>query len=156
MIEEMTFNEVEGFLKNQLVGRIGCHMDGITYIVPISYAYDGEYIYCRGKEGLKMYMMRRNHHLCFEVDNYQSLDNWKSVIAWGVFEELKNDGPERKACIEQLRNRILPMITSQTMRFDEDWPFSESNDIPGIFFRIKVTEKTGRQEKTEVKAYYEG
>ena len=149
----MTIPEVEGFLKHQLVGRIGCHMDGITYIVPISYAYDGEYIYCHGKEGMKMYMMRKNHQLCFEVDDYQNLDNWKSVIAWGVFEELKNEGPERTACIEQLRNRILPMITSQTMRLSEDWPFSECNEVPGIFFRIKLIEKTGRLEKADVKVY---
>jgi len=155
VIEVTTYQEIEDFLKHQLVGRIGCHADGITYIVPVSYAYDGEYVYCHGKEGMKMYMMRKNPNLCFEVDNYQSLDNWKSVIAWGVFEELKG-GPEKAICIERLRNRILPMITSQTMRFSEDWPFSESNEVPGSFFRIKLVEKTGRQEKAEVKVYFGG
>lgn len=152
----MINQEIEDFLKNQLVGRIGCNANGITYIVPVSYAYDGEYIYCHGKEGMKMHMMRMNPNLCFEVDNYQSLDNWKSVVAWGEFKELKDEGPERTACIKQLRNRILPMITSQTMRFGEDWPFSESNDVPGIFFRITLIEKTGRQEKAEAKVYHGG
>jgi uncharacterized protein len=154
MIEVMAIAEVEDFLKHQLVGRIGCHADGITYVVPITYAYSEDYIYSHSEEGMKMYLMRKNPHLCFQVDNFQNLDNWKSVIAWGVFEELTNE-TERRDCIQHLRNRILPMRTSQLMQYSEDWPFSESEGLPGIFYRIKLIEKTGRFERSEVRMFYE-
>jgi hypothetical protein len=51
--------EIEQLLSKQLVGRIGCHADGVTYVVPISYAYDGEYVYARTFEGMKINMMRK-------------------------------------------------------------------------------------------------
>ena len=37
-IEELTPDEIEGFLAEQIVGRIGCHHDGSTYVVPVIYA----------------------------------------------------------------------------------------------------------------------
>ena len=46
--------EIDELLHQQIVGRIGCHSDGVTYIVPISYAYDGKYIYAHTLEGMKI------------------------------------------------------------------------------------------------------
>ena len=40
MIGDLNFKEVEEVLQDQLIGRIGCHSNGITYIVPVSYAYN--------------------------------------------------------------------------------------------------------------------
>ena len=45
--------EIESVLHGQIIGRIGCHIDNTTYVVPISYAYDGEFIYALTNEGLK-------------------------------------------------------------------------------------------------------
>ena len=84
----MNAAEIEQLLQQQLVGRIGCHVDGLTYVVPVSYAYEGNYIYCHALEGMKINMMRKNPDVCFEVDNTKNLANWQSVIAWGSFEEL--------------------------------------------------------------------
>ena len=33
-------------------------------------------------------MMRENPWVCVEVDHMDNLANWRSVIAWGRFEEL--------------------------------------------------------------------
>ena len=45
--------EIEDVLKTGLIGRIGCHADGETYVVPISYGYDGDYLYCHTHDGKK-------------------------------------------------------------------------------------------------------
>jgi nitroimidazol reductase NimA-like FMN-containing flavoprotein (pyridoxamine 5'-phosphate oxidase superfamily) len=79
-------NEIEELLSQQLVGRIGCHAADTTYIVPISYAYDGEYIYGHSFEGMKLNMMRENPKVCFQVDNMHNMANWQSVVAWGEFD----------------------------------------------------------------------
>ncbi|MBK5270705.1 MAG: pyridoxamine 5'-phosphate oxidase family protein, partial [Bacteroidia bacterium] len=60
MFENLSPVEIETVLQNQIIGHLGCHSDGLTYIVPISYAYDGEYIYCHTYEGKKLEMMRKN------------------------------------------------------------------------------------------------
>lgn len=141
--------DVEDFLNTQVVGRIATHADGETYIVPISYAYDGQFIYCHTNEGKKINMMRKNPKVCFEVDELKNMGNWKSVITHGVFEELKNK-EERNAAMHILLNRNLPLISSVTTHLGEQWPFepTDISEIKGIVFRIRITEKTGRFEST--------
>ena len=46
MLGTLQSTQIEDVLKGQLVGRIGCSTEGEMYVVPISYAYDGKYIYC--------------------------------------------------------------------------------------------------------------
>ncbi|GAB4092562.1 pyridoxamine 5'-phosphate oxidase family protein [Flaviaesturariibacter terrae] len=140
----MNPEEIESFLRTQLVGRIGCHADGITYVVPISYTYDGSYIYCHSAPGRKIDMMRKNPNICFQTDEFTELANWKSVIAQGVFEEITSD-TEVHAAVHALVNRYLPIVSSETMHLGRLWPFEPASDeaIEGILFRISLTEKSG-------------
>jgi len=154
MFEKMDREEIEQLLQQQLIGRIGCHVEGLTYVVPVSYAYDGKHIYCHTFEGMKVDMMRKNPEVCFEVDNTKNLENWESVIAWGEFEELP-DGATRSEAIRILAERKLPVVSSQTMHLGAQWPFLSENDrIEGIIFRICLREKTGRRERSTDKAFF--
>jgi len=58
-------------LTSQLIGRIGCHADNVTYVVPVSYVYDGDSIYSHTHEGMKINMMRENPDVCFEADKHE-------------------------------------------------------------------------------------
>ena len=155
MFGKLAPNQVEEFLKKQFIGRIGCHADNITYVVPISYAYDGIYIYGHTFEGLKIDMMRKNPKVCFEIDDTNNLANWQSVVAWGEFEELK-DGKERDEALQKLNARILPVITSATMHISPQWPFpaGDTSSIKGVVYRIRLTEKTGRFEKSSDQFFF--
>jgi len=147
MLGKLSELQIERFLESQIVGRIGCHANGETYVVPISYAYDGTYIYAHTYEGKKLDMMREEPRICFEVDTLGDLSEWKSVIGWGEFEELK-DPDERKHALQILMDRNLPILSSVTMHLSPDWPFhSDDTDYTdGVVFRIKLVDKTGRFE----------
>lgn len=147
MLGDLQLHQIEEVLKNQFVGRIGCSLADETYIVPISYAYDGNYIYCHTKEGKKTAIMRKNPNVCFQVDEMKNMANWRSVIVHGYFEELKNK-EDRTAGMQILLNRYLPVISSVTTHIGEHWPFhpEDVNHIDGIVFRIAVKEKTGKFE----------
>lgn len=147
MLGKLEKEEIEEVLTRQVIGRIGCHADGITYIVPISYAYDGVFVYGHTREGMKINMMRKNAKVCFEVDELKDMANWKSVIAWGVFEELINED-DRKQGLKKLTQRILPIISSETTHLFPHWPFpsEDLSCIKGIVFRIRLHEKSGRFE----------
>jgi uncharacterized protein len=142
---------IEEILTRQFVGRIGCHSDGLTYVVPLSYSYHDGCIYGRTLEGLKISMMRKNPKVCFQVDEVKDMANWKSVIAWGTFEELTNS-PEREAALEILSNRMLPLVSSVTTHFSPEWPFQlkEIDSVEGVMFRIRLYKKTGRFEDDEL------
>ncbi len=147
---QLNTNEIENLLKVSVLGRIGCYDGQLTYVVPISYTYDGKYIYCHTYEGRKIEILRKNPLACFEVEHIPDLANWQTVIAQGIFEEL-TDPTLRLEALQKLNDRKLPVITSGTTILTEEWPFSSDSlrQLPGVVFRILLTEKTGRFEKTQ-------
>ncbi len=154
MIGQLSSTEIESLLQTQIIGRIGCSNNDSMYVVPISYAYDGKYIYCHSYQGKKIDLMRKNPKVCFQVDEMKDMANWKSVIVWGDFEEL-TDKEEIKKALKVLLERRLPVISSITTHLGKAWPFSVEdvntlNNIPGIVFRISLKERTGKFESTSV------
>ena len=147
-------NEIEEVLHTQIVGRIGCHAEGVTYIVPISYAYDGENIFAHTLEGMKITMMRKNPDVCFEVDTMLNLASWQSVVSWGRFEELINPKDRRNA-LEKLHERVLPIAASATARLSSEYPYisKDVNQIEGVVFRIQLVKKTGKFENNSVPSF---
>ena len=145
--------EIERLLTKEVVGRIGCTDGQMVYVVPISYAYDGEYVYCHTNAGLKVDIMRQNPVVCFEVDHLQNMANWQSVVAHGRFEEL-TDKDMRNDALQRLHGRVLPLVSSETTHLSKDWPFqpAEFDKIGGVTFRIRLEEKTGRFEKSPAPA----
>jgi hypothetical protein len=155
MFGTLNNEEIESILSRQLIGRIGCNANNTTYVVPISYAYDGEFIYPLTREGMKVNFMRQNPHVCFEVEDIPDLGNWKSVICWGEYEELPNR-TERHQALLLLHDRQLPVVTSATTKLSPSWPFrpDDIDSVRGIVFRIRIYKKTGKYEKQEVAAIY--
>ncbi len=146
---ELTREQIENVLRSELTGRVGCHSEGRTYVVPISYAYDGECVYAHSSEGLKIRMMRANPSVCFEVEQVDDLTHWRTVISWGKFEELA--GPDEDRARRRLADRFAPFTTSESAhppagpRTEQD-PYDEAA-LRSVFYRIRLGEKTGRFEK---------
>ena len=42
MIGELNEEQIEQMLRGETVGRIGCHSSEQIYVVPVTYAYDGQ------------------------------------------------------------------------------------------------------------------
>lgn len=150
MLGKLTAGEVETLLNEEYIGRIGCHAGGRTYVVPVTYAYDGAAIYAHSADGLKLRMMRANPEVCFEVDHMDDMTNWRSVICWGRFEELMGD--QAKKGMAMLISRLLPVIASETVRLSGSMGVDEAHlaDVRGrtaVVFRIVLSERTGRFER---------
>jgi nitroimidazol reductase NimA-like FMN-containing flavoprotein (pyridoxamine 5'-phosphate oxidase superfamily) len=103
---ELSRDEVEEFLRGQRIARLGCHADGVTYVVPLIYAYADGAVFAVTTEGRKTAMLRANPHVCVEVDEYDvdEKGSWRSVIAYGNFEELSGDAIE--PALRLLRERF--------------------------------------------------
>jgi uncharacterized protein len=149
MISELTREQIENVFRSEVTGRIGCHADGRSYIVPVSYAYDGECVYAHSANGLKIRAMRANPSVCFEVEQIDDLANWRCVIGWGSYEELSDSEADRAE--RRLAERLAPFVTSESARLTtgprtEEDRFNNA-ERRSIFYRIRLTEKTGRFEK---------
>ena len=141
---------IETILRHQIIGHLACHANDLTYVVPISYAYENGYVYGHSEEGMKINMMRQNPKVCFEVYRMENMGNWQCVVGWGSYEEIMDEA-EREAALKILLRRDFPVITSKTVQLTAEWPFvpENMNSIEGLVFRIKLDTKTGRYERTE-------
>jgi nitroimidazol reductase NimA-like FMN-containing flavoprotein (pyridoxamine 5'-phosphate oxidase superfamily) len=149
MLGTLSPAEIEDLLQSEVVARLGCHAEGRTYVVPITYAYDGEGLLIQSGDGLKLRMMHENPWVCVEVDHIDNLANWRSVIAWGRFEELLGD--HAAAALVRLRARLEPLIVSETTPGADRLAAGEAplraGDGHASIYRIHLFEKTGRFER---------
>lgn len=150
MLGKLTDEQIEHVLHTQFVGRIGCCTEERMYVVPVTYVYDKGCIYAHSKEGQKVKMMRKNPRVCFQVDAMENMTNWRSVIVWGEYEELKTE-KEQLAGMKIMTDRLAPFMTSETVRPSHQFshpPEVVAKGLKTVAYRIKVLEKTGRFEKT--------
>jgi nitroimidazol reductase NimA-like FMN-containing flavoprotein (pyridoxamine 5'-phosphate oxidase superfamily) len=146
MLGELAPSAIESLLHTEWVARIGCHASRLTYVVPISYAYDGEAIYGHSTEGLKLEMLRANPRVCIEVDHVENLATWQSVIAWGRFEELT--GESAMHAMQKIMARFSPMMTSAANTPTHGAsPVNHGGGMKGAIYRIVLEEKSGRFER---------
>lgn len=147
MLGELNREQIEALLKSETIVRIGCYADGNVYVVPVTYAYDGVYLYAHSKDGMKIDMMRKNPEVCIEIDAMQNMANWQSVIAKGKFEELTDKESQMKG-MKFLIDKLKPLMASETAQPSHG--LAHEQDIKGfqaVVFRIKLSDKTGRFEK---------
>jgi nitroimidazol reductase NimA-like FMN-containing flavoprotein (pyridoxamine 5'-phosphate oxidase superfamily) len=149
MLGELDSQQIEELLHSEVIARVGCHAGGMTYVVPITYAYDGESIVGHSTDGLKIRLMRTNPEVCIEVDHMENMANWRSVIAWGTYEEL--DGAEAHEAMNLLIERLRPLLVSQSSTPTHGAPTgSHQKDTAGhvaIIYRIRLKRKSGRFER---------
>ncbi len=147
MLGKLTTEQCEQILAAEVVGRIGCYADHEVNIVPVTYVFDKGFVYAHSKEGNKVNMKRKNPKVCFQVDRIENMANWRSVIGWGVFEELKEEG-EKEIALRVLRERLSPLTTSDSVRPSQ---FSDPNEVHRerrpVVYRISLYKLSGRFEK---------
>jgi len=149
MLGELSKVEIEDLLTSNVIGRIGCSAQQKMYVVPVTYAYDGEYVIGHTEEGMKIKLLRQNPECCFEVDVMKNIANWQSVIAWGTFEELQGD--EAQKALKKLANKLSALMPSETSHPQRMGPASSkptsTHGKNSIIYRIRLKEKSGRYER---------
>jgi len=141
MIGTLTRDQVDAVLQSEVLGRVGCIVDGRPYIVPITYVYDAtlDCVYAHAGEGAKIRAMRANPRVCFEVEQIEDMANWRTVIAFGEYEELGEDNAEYGMT-------LLARQLSTTTKDRREAAHRAAGVTRDILFRIRLIEKTGRYE----------
>jgi nitroimidazol reductase NimA-like FMN-containing flavoprotein (pyridoxamine 5'-phosphate oxidase superfamily) len=148
MLGQLTIEQINNILSSQVVGRLACTDGKQPYIVPVTFCYDGKYIYGQSNEGTKLKILRKNPNVCFEIDIMTDMRNWQSVIVFGKFEELKNKEAEKAR--EIFFDCVFPLLTSSTVHTHEHevtTKVDDSSRVKYVMYRIKIKKVTGRFEK---------
>jgi nitroimidazol reductase NimA-like FMN-containing flavoprotein (pyridoxamine 5'-phosphate oxidase superfamily) len=141
----LTAEEIENVLRTASVGRIGCLVEGWPYVVPVTYAYDGEFVYVHSADGMKVRAMRANPNVCFEVEQIETRTKWRTVIARGHFEDLWRDPDEFAMKLLSARSASTPPPAAPPVEPPRTKLPHDREERP-IVYRIRVLERTGRFE----------
>jgi hypothetical protein len=143
MLGELTRPQIEDLLHTEVIARIGCLSDRGVYVVPVTYVYDNTYVWGHAMDGTKLAAMRAHPQVCVEVEHVDDLSNWRSVIAWGTFEECH--GADWDAGLALLVQRIMPLLTLPAHQGPPDLAALRRGSV----YRIQLETKTGRFEKVD-------
>ena len=145
MLGELNEKQIDEVLGSERIGRIGCYDEGKVYIVPVTYIYYDNSIIAHSASGLKIKMMRDNPEVCFEVEQIGDMQNWKTVIVRGIYEEL--DGEDAGTAYNKLFESIRGLKKSETLPDKNISPVKrEKSEKAEVIYRIKIKEKNETKE----------
>lgn len=141
MINDLSENASKEFLSEQEFGHLGCVLaSGEPYVVPVNYLVEDGEIYIHSLPGRKLAALRENPRVCLQTERIADDGfEWRSVIAFGEFEEVSER--ERKTEILYEFYRRFPHFTPVEARFDDAVSLK---DI--AVFRIRIRRLTGVSE----------
>lgn len=149
MIKTLTEEEIWNLVDASDHAHLGCHAGGKTYVLPISFAREGNRLYGVTSAGLKIEMMRQNPEVCVQMEEIRDLANWKSAILWGAYEEL--EGADRARASGLLVDKYGPTFMDPSIGAprgrDVTPPRLDAQPVPLIAYAINVREVTGRAEE---------
>jgi nitroimidazol reductase NimA-like FMN-containing flavoprotein (pyridoxamine 5'-phosphate oxidase superfamily) len=148
MFGELTAGAIESLLHSEIVARIA-YVDrrGLPCIVPITYAYDGRAFYGYSLLGAKIENMSANPRVSVEVDRVESMADWCSVTARGLFRTL--NGQAAVDAVERITDRLRTYAAATGAPLMAWRTFVDRSGGVGIAYRIDVTHKSGRYATSE-------
>jgi nitroimidazol reductase NimA-like FMN-containing flavoprotein (pyridoxamine 5'-phosphate oxidase superfamily) len=129
----MTEEELDEFLTDQGAGVLGLADEGLPYLLPLSFGYDGEealyFLYLLfGAESRKETLTERAERGRFLVYDAPAIHDWRSASLTGRFEQVpENEWEDLRAAMQNawhpdLFSTAEPMRGVEGYRFDiEAW-----------------------------------
>ena len=140
MIRQMSEAEAAEVLGRNRVARLGCVVGGYPYIVPVNYIFEGRSAYSHSLPGRKITALRADPRACLQVDEIEGDWNWRSVLAFGDYEEIA--GEEERAHILNDLLATFPRLTPVESMI------SQGSEVPRVIvFRIRIGGITGVAER---------
>lgn len=136
MISKLSEEESYALLRDQRLARLGCVVGVEPYVVPLNYIFDDHSVLSHSLPGRKLTAMRENPRVCVQVDDIKDLCSWKSVIAYGRYEEI-TEPVERERALTHLLSSF-PKLTPVESLSAED----AAAPAP-VVFRIRIDSITG-------------
>lgn len=136
MIRDLGQDKSRELLRRRTIARLACVADNDPYVVPVNYVFDGESVLVHSLPGRKIAAMRSNPRVCLQVDEIEDDLCWKSVLAFGNYEEIT--GPEERG---RAMSRLLARFPKLTPV--ESYMAGGTGTPAPIVFRIRVDKISG-------------
>ncbi|MGB2601490.1 MAG: pyridoxamine 5'-phosphate oxidase family protein [Candidatus Omnitrophota bacterium] len=131
--------------------RLGLSKDDKPYIVPLSFGFDGDFIYFHSaKKGMKIDYLKNNPNVCFEFESETELVehetkacefnfSYRSIIGFGEAIEVTGNDEKREA---------LKIIVSHYS--DKEWNIPLPMLLAVGVWKIRITSIFGKQSEDKI------
>ncbi|NEI72923.1 pyridoxamine 5'-phosphate oxidase family protein [Rhizobium lusitanum] len=146
-VQEMSYDECIALIKREWLARLACADGNVPYIVPVQYAVAGDKVYVFTLPGKKLKIMRRNPHVCLQIDQLKSKHSWKSVVVDARFidlsaEECREERDQAWSLLAQHTDWWEPGALKPTAKLAEN-PLSTH-----MFFSLEIVDVSGRKTQS--------
>ncbi len=150
MIKTIETKEKTFILSTNYIGYLGYVYKNEPFVVPITYFYNEEQnsIICYSANGHKVNALRKNGTVSLCVADIDSVNDWKSVLVQGRYEE--HSGSDAKTLLHEFSLGVKDLILRKENRdldFISQFSSKIYNDDVPIVFVIKIEAISGRKRK---------
>ena len=128
-----------------------CHLamcdDGQPYVVPLSFGYDGCFLYFHAApEGRKIDIIKRNNRVGFEFDILHDIVTAQKACDWGAkYESVIGSGTVEIVDDLEAKKEALVCIMNQYGK--GTWDFPEEVLQKPLILRLRIMEISGKARK---------
>ena len=138
-------SEMEEFIRQNRVCRLGMVDQDKPYMVPMSFGLDWPYIYFHSAlEGRKINVIQQNPNVCFEFDELININKNKEACQWGMdFKSVIGEGNAVLVDDVQEKNHAMGVIMAQYS--NRQFHFSGENMEKTGVIKVSITRMTGKK-----------
>lgn len=141
-IVELSTEACHALLRRHHVGRMAYAFRERVDITPIHYVYSDGWLFARTSHGGKMDMLAHAPWVAFEVDEIDSVFDWRSVVVHGTAYMMEREGSPLDVEHWARGVEALRVVVPETGTADDPVPYRT------LVFGIFVHSVTGRASST--------
>lgn len=147
MLKNLEIDDCLKVLGNNYIGRLGYIFGQTPYIIPITYFHDvaAKCIISYSANGHKLHAMRQYNKVTLQVDEIESLQDWKSVLVQGRFEELT--GSDAKLYLHRFANGVREIMERKNLtvpKFIKNFSNAQENRGVPIVYQLVINDIVGK------------
>ncbi len=147
MLKNLEIDDCLKVLGDNYIGRLGYIFGQTPYIIPITYYHDADTkcIISYSAKGHKLHAMRLYDQVTLQVDEIESLQNWKSVMVQGRFEELQ--GSDAKLYLHRFADGVREIMhrkNEEAPKFIKDFSNAQKNRGVPTVYRLVINDVFGK------------
>jgi nitroimidazol reductase NimA-like FMN-containing flavoprotein (pyridoxamine 5'-phosphate oxidase superfamily) len=139
--------DIDGIIRRCRVCHLAMCDKGQPYVVPLSFGYDGCFLYFHtAREGRKIDIIRRNNRVCFGFDTLHDIVTSEQACNWGAkYESVIGSGTAEILDALEAKNDALEWIMLQYGSGASDCTEKMLNKT--LVIRVQIHEIIGKTRK---------
>ena len=137
--------EIEKILQESHVCRLAMVDGNKPYMVPMNFGYKDECLFFHSaKQGRKIDVIKKNPHVCFEVDHLIKFKKAKMACDWGI--EYKSViGSGRAVFLEDSKGKRAALHIIMSQYSDRAFDYSDEMLEKTAVIKLVINHMTGKQ-----------